>query len=174
MNGSSEMPGVVPEPGKVGKVGFGDPEGGSEGRAPEGTAGPSPAAGEAAAKAATAKAATRFRYRLPYRSTGMGGRDFAIGVCSVCKKLVRPIAVERSRTGRHGWDNYEHEHELSFVVLVQSNSGKRSHYFENIEAASDEVKSILELAAESWEWYRDEVDEIRSKVAAMLKALRRG
>ena len=171
MNGSSEMPGVAPEPGRRE---FGGRLGGLGGLDSQPVAEPTPAAGEAAAKAATAKAATRFRYRLPYRSTGMGGRDFAIGVCSVCKKLVRPIAVERSRTGRHGWDNYEHEHELTILVLKQSNSNKRSHYFENIEAASDEVKSILELAAESWEWYRDEVDEIRSKVAAMLKALRRG
>jgi len=165
---------VAPEPGRKE---FGGTVGGSEGRAPTVESGPSPlAAGEAAMPAAmpAAKAATRFRYKMPYRYTRMGNETHSIAVCSVCKSVIKPIAVERSRTGRHGWDNYEHEHELSFVVLVQSNSGNRSHYFENIEAASDEVKSILELAAESWEWYRDEVDEIRSKVAAMLKALRRG
>jgi len=166
MNGSSEMPGVAPEPGRRE---FGGRLGGLGGLDSQPVAEPTPAAGEAATKAAT-----RFRYKMPYRYTRMGGETHSIAVCSVCKSVIKPIAVERSRTGRHGWDNYEHEHELSFVVLVQSNSGNRSHYFENIEAASDEVKSILELAAESWEWYRDEVDEIRSKVAAMLKALRRG
>jgi hypothetical protein len=151
--------------------------GGSEGRAPASAAGPSPAAGEAApstAAEATPTAKPKYRYRMPYRNTGMGGLDYAIAVCQTCRRVVRPIRSVRSRTGNHGEDYFEHEHPLGFLVLVRSNSGKRSCYLAGEGITDGAVRAAVETAADDWTWYGEDHVEVERKLAALLKSLPRG
>jgi hypothetical protein len=147
----------------------GGPEGGSEGRAPEGTAGPSPAAGEAA----TART-QRYRYVTEYRRTRLGGLTESIAICETCRKVVDPVATRLSRTGRHGEDHYEHEHPLTILVLEQSNAGNRSHHFVGEKATDEAVRSVIEMAIDAWEWYRADFSDIYEKVKALLQSLPRG
>jgi hypothetical protein len=161
----AEGPGVAPEPGRRE---IGSPEGGSEGRAPEGTAGPSPAAGEAATRAAQ-----RYRYEVEYRRTGLGGFTDSIAICETCRRLVEPVATELSRTGRHGEDHYEHEHPLTIVVLLQSNAGNRRHRIEGSEPGDERVREVVEMIADAWEFYRAEFGNIHRKVKDLLRNLPR-
>jgi hypothetical protein len=64
--------------------------------------------------------------KAKYRNTKMGGLDISIAICKQCKKIIEPIHKERSKGGTHGYDYYSHEHYLDFIVLKQTNSGKRS------------------------------------------------
>jgi hypothetical protein len=166
MSGMAEGPGVAPEPGRRE---IGGPEGGLEGRAPEGTAGPSPAAGEAATRTAQ-----RFRYTTEYRRTRMGAITDSIAICETCRRVVEPVSRTRSRTGRHGEDHYEHEHPLTIVVLLQSNAGNRSHHFVGEKATDEAVRSVIEMAIDAWEWYRVDFDDIYKKAKALLRNLPRG
>lgn len=65
-------------------------------------------------------------YIREYRNTRMGGITVSIAVCFKCGSVIEPVRRERSKFGSHGKDYYEHEHDIDFVVLKQSNSGKRN------------------------------------------------
>jgi hypothetical protein len=147
----------------------GGPVGGGEARAPTGTTGASPAGGEPAAAATK-----RYRYETEYRRTRLGGFTDSIAICQVCKRTIGPVATEFSRTGRHGTDHYEHEHPLTILVLEQSNSGRRSHYFVGEEATDEAIKSIVEMAIDAWEWYRADFDDVYKSVKGLLKNFPRG
>jgi hypothetical protein len=103
----------------------------------------------------------------------MGGFTDSIAVCQTCRKVVDPVATEFSRTGRHGEDHYEHEHPLTILVLEQSNSGRRYHYIVGEEATDEGVKEVVELAVDSWEWYRANFGDIYKSVKALLRRLPR-
>jgi hypothetical protein len=147
----------------------GGPEGGSEGRAPEGTAGPSPAAGEAARPTAA-----KYRYVTEYRRTRLGGFTDSIAICETCRRVVEPVASRLSRTGRHGEDHYEHEHPLTIVVLLQSNAGNRRHRIEGDGPRDERIKEVVEMIADAWEFYRAEFGDIHRKAKALLRNLPRG
>jgi hypothetical protein len=139
----------------------GGPEGGSEGRAPEGTAGPSRAGGE-----------PTFKYVREWRWTGMGGITMSIAVCEECNAVVEPARARRSRSGTHGEDFYVHPHRLAFLVLYQSNAGNRRY---NIDGEpGGRTRRIFEAAADQWIYYGAGPDEVRRYVSTMLKALPRG
>lgn len=67
-----------------------------------------------------------YKYEAPYRLTGMGGLTEVYILHN--SKLVKPILVERSRTGNHGRDIYElFEDNIYYVIKYnRSNSGKKS------------------------------------------------
>jgi hypothetical protein len=67
----------------------------------------------------------KWRYKMEYRNTRMGGMTVSIAICPKCRSIIEPVRRERSKAGTHGTDYYAHEHELSFITLIQSNSGKR-------------------------------------------------
>jgi hypothetical protein len=56
----------------------------------------------------------------------MGGLTKYIAVCSVCKRVVKPTNMRRSRSGTHGEDYYTHEHPLDFLLLYSSNKGNKA------------------------------------------------
>jgi hypothetical protein len=167
MSGANPEAGVATGPAK--EV-TGGPEGGLEGRAPEGTAGPSPAAGEAATRTVTATKKL-FRYKMPYRYTGMGGLDYAIAICQTCRRTVERVGGRRSRTGNHGEDYFEHEHPLSFIVLVRSNAGNRRHYFAGAEITDEAIKAAVDMAIEEWEWYGVRHTEVKYHLKQVLNNL---
>ena len=65
-----------------------------------------------------------YRYETPYRSTAYGGLDYYFAYCPKCVRFVKP-RFELSKTGRHGKMIFIHSHELKFIRLSRSNSGKR-------------------------------------------------
>jgi hypothetical protein len=74
----------------------------------------------------------KWRYKMEYRNTRMGGMTVSIAICPKCRKVIEPSRKERSKTGTHGKDYYAHEHELSFITLIQSNSGKRRIIYHHV------------------------------------------
>jgi hypothetical protein len=116
----------------------------------------------------------RYRYEIEYRRTRMGAITDSIAICQTCRKVVNPVATELSRTGHHGTDHYEHEHPLVILVLEQSNAGRRSHYIVGGPLADEGVKTVVELAVDSWEWYRAEFADIYESVKRLLKNLPKG
>jgi hypothetical protein len=68
----------------------------------------------------------KYTYVKNYRNTSMGGLTKHIAVCPVCKKVVKPTNVRRSRSGTHGEDYYVHEHPLDFLLLYSSNKGNKA------------------------------------------------
>jgi hypothetical protein len=67
----------------------------------------------------------KYTYVKEYRYTNMGGITKYIAVCITCKSVIPPTDTRRSRRGTHGEDYYTHEHELRFVLLHSSNSGRK-------------------------------------------------
>jgi hypothetical protein len=82
-----------------------------------------------------------FRQAYPFRSTRMGGRTIVIAVCPLCKKILEPSRVRRSRTGTHGEDYYVHRHPIESVWLKQSNSGIRTI---TVPPSLEPIRDLLE------------------------------
>jgi hypothetical protein len=107
---------------------------------------------------------------MPYRDTGMGGLYYAIAVCQLCRSVLEPVNVVRSRTGNHGEDLYEHEHPLVFLVLYRSNTGRRRSWVEGEELFDETVRAIIARARYQWEWYGVATHTIRENVEVDLRA----
>jgi hypothetical protein len=89
----------------------------------------------------------RYNYVAEYRNTGMGGITRPIAVCARCG-IIRAHALRLSRRGTHGEAFYLHEHPLVFLVLKQSNTGKRSYYIEG--EPDEELRGLLEEVGRAW------------------------
>ena len=100
----------------------------------------------------------RFEYKMNWRHTRMGGRTENIAICEWCRTIINPIRVRYSRSGTHADEFYAHEHELAFLVLVQSNSGNRRHYVEG--RVSENLKALLDEAGKQWSFYGDDTDKV--------------
>jgi len=135
------------------------------GKAP--TAGFAPA-GRACGSGATpqdAAASKLYKYAMLYRHTlKTGAVTYPIAFCLECWQVVEPIRKEHSKTSAHGTWYYVHGHELGFITLRQSNSGKRSvHRSENVP------KSLFDIVYETWVYYEDStVDEIKAIIGEWL------
>lgn len=83
-----------------------------------------------------------YRYEAPYRLTRMGGLTEVYILHN--SKLVKPVLVERSRTGNHGRDIYElFEGDIYYIIKYnRSNSGKKSI---SISKLIDNKLSTLQL-----------------------------
>ena len=109
--------------------------------------------------------AQKYKYEMPYRSCiKAGGLTYPIAICNECGKVIEPTRREYSKTGAHGTWYYEHEHELRFIILRQSNSGKRDAYrSENVP------KPLFDIVHETWVYYEDStIDEIEAVVREWL------
>jgi hypothetical protein len=85
---------------------------------------------------------TEYTYKWDYRNTKMGGLTKAVAICPKCRKVIEPSRIERSKAGTHGKDYYVHEHQLSFIIIGQTNSGQRYVDSVNVEPGS-ELKNYL-------------------------------
>jgi hypothetical protein len=101
-------------------------------------------------------------YEFPYRHTGMGGLTKAIVVCMQCRKILNPSRVQRSRSGTHGTDFYVHEHNVVYIMLEQSNSGRRRI------SIPDEFAEIMDLLHITWLYEDSNVDDIVDIIKAYL------
>jgi hypothetical protein len=90
------------------------------------------------------------------------GRTYPIAYCPVCNAAVPPSAVERSRTGAHGTNIYVHEHELKFLTLVSSNSGKRE-----VEAEPGFPERLAAHAKQLWLYERVEPEAVEEALQAL-------
>jgi len=85
-----------------------------------------------------------YTYAKSWRRTGMGAITQYIAICLTCKSIVKPARVEKSKGGTHGTNYFVHEHPLVFILLEQSNSGKR--YI----LVPDELRNIKEELERMW------------------------
>ena len=107
----------------------------------------------------------KFRYRKSWKYTRMGGIDFSIGVCLLCREVVRPESLRRSLSGTHGEDYFVHEHELRFVELYQSNSGNRNYHID------DGLEFLEDLVKEAWIYLREDPSVVEDRIAKKLKGV---
>ncbi|MEM4454843.1 MAG: hypothetical protein QXT28_09050 [Thermofilaceae archaeon] len=83
-------------------------------------------------------------YKKGWRRTGLGAVTHPIAVCLTCRTIVEPVRKECSRSGTHGEWTFAHEHRLHFIILLETNSGRRSVMHE------PEVAALAEAARGAW------------------------
>jgi hypothetical protein len=105
-------------------------------------------------------------YEYPFRWTRMGGLTKVIVVCMQCRNILNPSRVQRSRSGCHGTDYYIHEHNVTPILLEQSNSGKR--YI----TVPYELREIADLLYITWLYNTSSVDDIVDIVRTYLMSKR--
>jgi len=109
--------------------------------------------------------AQNYKYAMLYRGTlKTGALTYPFAFCLECCRIVEPIRKEYSKTGAHGKWYYAHRHPLAFIILKQSNTGKRSVYrSENVP------KPLYDIVYETWVYYEDStIDEIEDIVREWL------
>jgi hypothetical protein len=90
-------------------------------------------------------------YRRCIRAEGV---TWPIAVCTTCRRIIEPRAIEPSKTGAHGKLYFVHQHPLVFITLLQSNSGKRR------VALSGELGELARAVEQAWVVERASVDEV--------------
>jgi hypothetical protein len=109
-------------------------------------------------------------YEVPYRRcVKAGGITYPIAVCLRCFKVVEPSRKESSKTGAHGTWYYAHEHPLLFVVLEQSNSGRR-----RVVVPEGFPEPLADAIRRTWTFFHYEPEVIENLLAALLKEKRVG
>ena len=106
-----------------------------------------------------------YMYVKPFRSTNMRGITKYIAVCMTCKSVIPPTDIRRSKRGTHGEDYYTHEHELEFVLLHSSNSGRRGL------VVPPELKDIEKDLERLWVYENASVHEIVEFINSYLSKL---
>jgi hypothetical protein len=104
-----------------------------------------------------------YTYVAEWRHTKMGAITEEIVVCLVCKKVLEPTRVRRTRSGTHGEDYYVHEHPLTSIVLEESNSGRRT------VVVPKELEETRDLVERAWIYEDATVEDIRKAVAQYLR-----
>jgi len=106
-------------------------------------------------------------YVLDYRRCiKKNGITYPIAICFTCRSTVEPTHREFSKTGAHGRFHYVHEHPLSFVVLEQTNSGKR-----RIRWIGGYVKVLSEVVEYMWVISGQDIKDIIKTIEAYLKVM---
>lgn len=126
---------------------------------------PAPLSGGQGAGAAGTPVAGEAPYThvAEWRRTMMGAKTEEIVICLVCKKVLEPSRVRRSRSGTHGEDYYIHKHPIVSVVLRESNSGRRS------VAVPKELEEIKDLIERAWIFENATIEDIRKSIAQYLR-----
>jgi hypothetical protein len=93
------------------------------------------------------------------------GRTRSIAYCPTCNSIILPTSVRRSRTGAHGTNIYAHEHELSFIELWSSNSGKRE-----VRVEPGFPEQLAERAKHLWLYEQVEPEEVEEALQALARA----
>jgi hypothetical protein len=60
---------------------------------------------------------TQYILRRPYRETEYGGYDRSF-VLTPDGKIIKPVASERSNSGRHGWDEWALQYGRYVIVTI--------------------------------------------------------
>jgi hypothetical protein len=108
----------------------------------------------------------KYVYEKHYRNCiKASGRTYPIAYCPVCHAVVPPTSVERSRSGAHGTNIYVHEHELRFVELWSSNSGKRE-----VRVEPGFPSHLAERARALWLHEQVEPQVVEEELAALAAA----
>jgi hypothetical protein len=109
-------------------------------------------------------AAQQHVYEAPYRRCiKAGGITYPIAVCPVCRKVIEPSRKEFSKTGAHGTWYYAHPHPLIFVILEQSNSGKRE------VVVPEGFPANLETGIRTlWVYHKVEPEDVEETLRALL------
>ena len=103
-------------------------------------------------------------YKIPYRRCiKADGFSYPIAVCETCKRAIEPSRKESSKTGAHGVWHYVHEHPLAFIVLEESNSGKR-----RARAGLSLPRPLREMVVDAWEHRGLSAEEVEEAVARWL------
>jgi hypothetical protein len=111
-----------------------------------------------------------YTYEVPYRRcVKASGLTYPIAICTVCMRVVEPSAKEYSKTGAHGTWYYEHEHPLAFIMIVQSNSGKRE-----VAMTPGVPRPLREIVRVLWIYRASSAEEVEEAVAKWLEARARG
>jgi hypothetical protein len=79
--------------------------------------------------------------------------------------VIKPTSTRRSRRGTHGENYYTHEHELRFILLHSSNSGKREIIVPDI------MKPVQKDLEELWVYKGVTIKEIVEFVSSYLSKL---
>jgi hypothetical protein len=111
----------------------------------------------------TGGAPTVYTYTAYWRRTEMGAVTEEIVVCLVCRRVLEPSRVRRSRRGTHGEDYYVHEHPLLSIVLEQSNSGRRR------VVVPKEFEEIRDLIERAWIYEGASVEDVRKAITQYLR-----
>jgi hypothetical protein len=117
-----------------------------EGKAPTAGVNPAGAARGSGATPRDAEAAKMHRYKMPFRRTlKTDAVTYPIALCLECGKVIEPSAREYSKTEAHGKLFFAHEHELAFIILKQSNSGKRK-----VETRGNVPEQLIDVVRDAW------------------------
>jgi hypothetical protein len=111
---------------------------------------------------------TEYTYKWDYRNTKMGGLTKAVAICPKCRKVIEPSRIERSKSGTHGRDYYVHEHQLSFIIIGQTNSGQRYVDSVNVEPGS-ELKNLLLMVKTKWVFTNTSLEDVIAAIKEWLK-----
>jgi hypothetical protein len=115
----------------------------------------------------THSAPGHFVAEMPYRMCEKAnGITYPIAICMVCKKIIEPASKEFSRTGSHGKFYYVHDHPLTFIILEQSNSGKR-----RIKWVSGYVKVLNEVVEYAWVINGQSIDEVIKIIETSIRVM---
>jgi hypothetical protein len=108
-----------------------------------------------------------YTYKWDYRNTRMGGMTKAVAICLKCREVIEPSRIERSKSGTHGRDYYSHQHQLTFIIIGQTNSGRR-YVLVNVEPES-ELKNLLLLVKTKWVFTNASLEDIIALIKKWLK-----
>jgi len=111
-------------------------------------------------------------YKAYYRATGYGGRDetFLYRVENGDIIQVQPMLSIRSRTGRHGWDEW-HLLPGTYIIISISRSNNRNAPYtidvQKLHVSSDDKADFHRLFTEKV-MDLDEIDNLIEKAKKML------
>ncbi|MEM2293261.1 MAG: hypothetical protein QXX41_08295 [Nitrososphaerota archaeon] len=71
--------------------------------------------------------------RLPYRATFKTPARTQCHVLSSNGEVIKPVHIERSRTGAHGFDIYDVQSPVYIVEYYRSGSGKEHIYISKVD-----------------------------------------
>jgi len=112
----------------------------------------------------TAQTVLEVEYRRCIKRPGL---TKYIVFCPICLRILEPTRVELSSTGAHGREFYTHEHEVEWVRLEQTNTGKRK------VSTSPFLRRYARLLEFVWVHKGCSVEEVVSLVQELLDSIAR-
>jgi hypothetical protein len=129
------------------------------GKTPSEPLGSEAAAGLGVTPAEKGEAKPMYKYEKAWRLTRCGGLTIYIAICNTCGERVEPTRERRSKGGTHGTDYYVHEHPLSFILLMQSNSGVRTCDF-----IGEVPEQLFDIVKDYWLYLGASVSDIEEVI----------
>lgn len=108
-------------------------------------------------------------YKMPYRRcVKRSGLTYPIAVCPVCHTVVEPSRAKLSKTGAHGTMYFVHPHPLEFIILEESNSGKR-----RVVTTQGIPRNLETGVGNAWILHDTSPEEIKDMVKTLLEMIPR-